>query len=178
VTQSVEDGTGPAINNADLNLVLDGDSFDILASFDGPVTSGIHDLTGLNLIFRGASSDVVERGFNSGSLTIAQSGGSAQFSLFGCLGTGSGCGQGNELALTFMIPGGRLNDQNVAAEGIFGLLPLDLLEDDGATDIHGTVNSYSRTAANPTPEPAAFVLMGSALLTLSLIGRRLANNSH
>jgi hypothetical protein len=71
-----------------------------------------------------------------------------------CLTTGSGCPLGNQLDANFSIVAGGLNSQNVAATGM-GLAPLDLLEDDGVTDIHGSVTSYSQTAV---PEPSSLDL--------------------
>jgi hypothetical protein len=66
---------------------------------------------------------------------------------------------GNQLDGNFSIAAAGLNSQNVAATGM-GLAPLDLLEDDGVTDIHGSVTSYSETAV---PEPSSLVIMAGVL---------------
>jgi hypothetical protein len=170
VTQSTEDGTGPAINNPSLNTILDGDAFTVILSFDGSINApGVFGLTGLNIIFRGAFADAVERNFDSGLLTVTQTSGFDDFSLFGCLTTGSGCNQGNELDLNFIIPSGQFGGQSVVAEGVPDLLPMELLEDDGATDIHGSITSYSNASA--TPEPGSALLTGAGLMALSVIMR-------
>lgn len=166
INQSIEDGTGPAVNNADLNKILDGDSYIFSLIFAGSITSpGTYDLTGPDVLFSVPGHSVVEDSFNSVSLTIAQFGNFAQFSVLVCLTTGSACNQGNELALNFMIPFANLNDQDVAAQGVPNLLPLDLLEDDGVTDIHGLVTDYSYTEV---PEPSAIVFVGSGLILVVL----------
>lgn len=110
----------------------------------------------------------VESAFDSVSLTITQSGVSDQISLFACLSTGSGCNQGNELGLSFMIPAASLNNQNVAALGIPNLLPFDLLEDDGVTDIQGSIANYSYTQTSPVPEPASCVFAALGLVAVAL----------
>jgi hypothetical protein len=58
------------------------------------------------------------------------------------------------------VPSPNPSDQNVAPQKIPGLLPLDLLEDDGVT---------SPVAA---PEPASFVILGSGLIALSVALKR------
>jgi hypothetical protein len=110
----------------------------------------------------------VESAFDSVSVTITQSGVSDQISLFACLSTGSGCNQGNELSLSFMILAANLNNQNVAALGIPNLLPFDLLEDDGVTDIQGSITSYSYTSTSPVPEPASCVLAAFGFVAAAL----------
>lgn len=166
INQSIEDGTGPAVNNADLNKILDGDSYIFSLIFAGSITSpGTYDITGSDVLFSVPGRGVVEDSFNSVSLTIAQFGNFAQFSVLACLTTGSACNQGNELALNFMIPFANLNDQNITGQGVPNLLPLDLLEDDGVTDIHGLVTEYSYTGV---PEPSAIVFVGSGLILVVL----------
>ncbi len=93
-------------------------------------------------------------------MTISAAGAVNQFSVLGCL---PNCFTGNQLALTFSIPASQLNGAGVSASAIPGHLPLDLLEDNGDTDIHGTVATYSHQNASATsvPEPVTWGLLGS-----------------
>ena len=175
ITQSIQDGTGPSVNNPDLNNIPDGALFTVTLTFNGFINSpGTFDLTGFPVRFSVAAAGAFEDGFDLASLTVAQSGGFDQVSFFGCLTAGSGCNQGNELDLSFMVPSGQLSGQNVAAQAIPGLLPLDLLEDDGVTDIHGLITDYSFTPASAVPEPSPFVLsaFGGLLIALARVRRR------
>ena len=179
ITQSVSDGTGPALNNPALNQIADGDSFTIRLNFAGAISApGTYTLTGIGFLSAGG---VAENNFASAILTIVQSGAADTLSLFAGLATGSGCNQGNELDLNFSIAAADLTSLNAAASQINGLLPLDLLEDDGVTDIHGTVTSFSNTspASTPIPEPSVVLLLlsgaiASAIATALL--RRKASN--
>jgi len=171
INQSIQDGTGPAVNNPSLNNILDGAFYTVNLGFAESITSpGTYDLTGLNLRFEVVTDSAIENSFDSVSLTVAQSGSFDQISILACLTTGSGCNQGNELDLDFMIPSANLNSENVVAQGIPNLLPLDLLEDDGITDIHASVTSYSYTpsAAAVVPEPSASVMLLSGLTLVAL----------
>jgi len=169
INQATEDGTGPALNNPSLNNILDGDPYTINLDFAGSITSpGTYDLTGSSLVFSVEAHDAVEKSFDSVSLTVSQVGGMDQLSLLACLSTGSGCSQGNELDLNFTIPSAMLNQSLVVAQGIPDLLPLDLLEDDGVTDIHALVTSYSYTGAANVPEPATFLFVAGALMILGM----------
>jgi hypothetical protein len=82
----------------------------------------------------------------------------ADVSLLACLSTGSACDQGNQLDANFQIPAVQLNAKNWTGQAIAGLLPLDLLEDDGATDIQGSVSVVSSV-----PEPAQIWLLGAVI---------------
>ena len=172
VTQSTQDGTGPAANNPGLNDIKDGEAYSVSLSFNGSIAApGTYDLTGSTLSFSVVSAGAVENQFDSVSLTVTQFGVFDQLSLFACLATGSGCNQGNELDLSFMIRASDLNSGNVTALGVVNLLPLDLLQDDGVTDIQGSIASYSYTPPGttiPTPEPASILLAASVFAALSL----------
>jgi hypothetical protein len=52
--------------------------------------------------------------------------------------------------------------------GISGIIPLDLLEDDGVTDIHASVTRYSYAPAAAVPEPSAFVMLASGFIAIAL----------
>src|SRR5271157_621757 len=164
ITQSTQDGTGPAVNNPSLNNIRDGDAYSVTLSFVGQITSlGTYDLTGSNLVF--LTNSALEASFHFISLTVSADGSFDDISLLGCLTTGSGCNLGNELAANFRIPSGSLNSQNVAAQGIPNLNPsLDLLEDDGVTDIQGSVTTYSYS---PIPEPSTVALLWPLLPVLA-----------
>ena len=168
ITQSTQDGTGPAVNNPALNHILDGDVYDVTLGFAGSITSpGTYTLTGATLLFSDLSAPATEGSFSSASLSVVTDGGFYDLSLLGCLSTGSGCLLGNELAANFQIPMAGLNSTNVAAHAIPGLSPsLDLLEDDGVTDIQGSVTKYSYSGATATPEPSAIV----PLVIFALLG--------
>ena len=159
ITQSTLDGTGPAVNNPALNNILDGDVYDVTLGFTGSITSpGTFALTGATLLFSDPSAPAAESSFSSASLSVSTDGSLYDISLLGCLSTGSGCLLGNELDANFQIPTAGLNSQNVTARAIPGLNPsLDLLEDDGITDIQGSVTKYSYSRATATPEPSTIV---------------------
>jgi hypothetical protein len=158
IIQSTQDGTGPAVNNPSLNNILDGDTYAITLDFAGSITSpGTFDLTGAHLTFSDPAAPAGEAGFNSTSLTVTGNGSFDDISLLGCLTTGTGCIFGNELDANFRIPATGLNARAIPAQPISALFPLDLLEDDGATDIHGSVSAYSYLRESPVPEPSAIL---------------------
>jgi hypothetical protein len=168
ITQSTDDGTGPAVNNPSLNNIHDQNAYAVMLSFPGSITApGMYDLTGANLAFS-VTSALSESSFGSINLIISGNGIFDDISLLACLTTGSDCGQGNQLSANFRILATELNSQNVAATGLDQPHPLDLLEDDGVTDIHGSINSYSYTAASPVPEPLSMVLVGCGLAAIGL----------
>jgi hypothetical protein len=164
ITQSTADGTGPAANNTGLNAILDGDGYNVTLDFSGDITgTGSYDLIGATLVFSDAGASATESSFDAANLTIATDAADSTLddvSLLGCLTTGSGCLFGNELAVDFLIPAAELNSQNVTASTIAGLSPeLNLLEDDGVTDIQGSVTGYSYVSSPvPTPEPPSALL--------------------
>jgi hypothetical protein len=169
ITQSTQDGTGPAVNNPSLNDIVDNSPFTLTLNFRGTIAAaGTQDLTGSSLVFGVPNVGALESNFDFTSLTIVNANDMAEFSLFACLRTGSGCNQGNELDLSFMIPSADLSGQNVLAQGIPGLIPLDLLEDDGVTDIQGSVTQYSGTITSSVPEPSPLVLSAFSLIAVFL----------
>lgn len=174
ITQSTSDGTGPAGANSSLNNILDGDAYSITLGFAGSITApGTYTLASPTLLFSDLSAPAAEGSFDSVSLSVAVQGSSYDVSLLGCLTTGIDCFAGNELDLNFLIPIAGLNSQNVAALPIFGLLPLDLLEDDGVTDIHGSVEKYSYTGpAGAVPESGSAWLLGLSLAGAAAVRRR------
>src|SRR5207244_5111773 len=117
-------------------------------SVAGSITApGHHNMTGASLQFSDTTRAVSETSFGTISLTVTSSGGFDQISLLGCLTTGSDCLFGNFLTGNLQIAASALNLQNVAATGLDQPHPLDLLEDDGITDIHGSITTYSYTAS-------------------------------
>jgi hypothetical protein len=163
ITQSTQDGTGPAGNNPDLNKIQDLQAYLVTLVFPGSITApGSYNLMG-SLTFSDSIAPASENNFDSISLTITLSGGFEEFSLLGCLTTGGGCLIGNQLDANFKIPAASLNSQNVTAIGLDPPHPLDLLEDDGITDIQGTITTYSNTSANAVPEPSSLSLLCCAL---------------
>jgi hypothetical protein len=171
ITQSTQDGTGPAVNNSSLNNIHDLQAYTITLGFPGSITApGTYLLS--SLTFSDPTAPASEIGFSSISLTITPSGGFDQLSLLGCLTTGGGCFVGNQLDANFQIPAASLNSQNVAATGLDPPHPLDLLEDDGTTDIQGTITRYSNTGPVSTvPEPSLAVLLGCFLAGLVAANR-------
>ena len=165
IIQSTQDGTGPAVNNPGLNNIQDLQSYLVTLMFTGSITApGTYNLTGGSLTFSVPTAPASEASFGSLSLTITANGGFDDLSFLGCLTTGSGCIFGNQLDANFRILATGLNAQNVAATGLDQPHPLDLLEDDGITDIHGTITSYSYTGGvSAVPEPSTVILLGSIL---------------
>lgn len=177
ITQSTADGTGPAVNNASLNAISDGDTYAISLDFAGSITApGTYDLTGGSLTFGDPTASASETAFAFISLTISPSGSSDELSLLGCLSTGSGCALGNQLDLNFAIPSGGLNALTAPASAISGLSPpLDLLEDDGSTDIQGSIATYSYSppiASAPEPGSLPVLFFGFAAVGVHRIWRR------
>jgi|GEM_PF-1566747 len=155
ITQSTADGTGPATNNAGLNSITDLQSYVLTLMYGGAIGGpGTYNLTGSTLVFSVPAAPATESDFGSISLTIAPDGTDYDFSMLACLNTGSGCAFGNQLDLNFKIPAASIYSSNVGAIGLDLPHPLDLLEDDGVTDIHGSVTTYTSV-----PEPSSFSLL-------------------
>jgi hypothetical protein len=176
ITQSPSDSGTPAVNNPSLNGMTDGDAYTVTLSFTGSITApGTYNLatglSGASLAFSDATASASETAFDyaNSSLSITETAGVDYFTLLGCLTTGTSCATGNELDLYFNIPAGNLNSQNVTASATPLLTPpLELLEDDGATNVFGTATTYSYTAP-AVPEPGSLLLAGLGLLALALV---------
>src|SRR5882762_7866516 len=164
ITQSTQDGTGPAANNPTLNNIQDLQAYTVTLGVLGSITTpGTYNLTGGSLRFSVPAAPASEASFGAITLVISSAGAFDDLTLKGCVTTGIGCDLGNQLSAIFRIPSAGLNSQNVAATGLDPPHPLDLLEDDGSTDIQGTITSYSNTSANAVPEPSSLSLLCCAL---------------
>jgi len=172
IIQSTQDGTGPAVNNPSLNNIQDLQAYSVTLAFAGSITApGTYDLTGSSLTFSVPAAPAAESSFGFISLTVTANGGFDDLSLLACLTTGSGpCPPfvGNGMTANFRIPAAMLNSQGVTAIGLDLPHPLDLLEDDGTTDIHGSITSYSYTGSvSAVPEPYSAILLGCGLIALA-----------
>jgi hypothetical protein len=167
ITQSILDGTGPAVNNLSLNDILDAQGYLVTLAFSGGIVApGTYDLTGSALTFSDPTAPATESGFDSISLTITANGSFDDISLLACL-IGTGCG--DQLTANFRILAVALTSQGVAATGLDPPHPLDLLEDGGTTDIHGSITSFSNTSV---PEPSTLALWGFALVVLAVVAKK------
>jgi hypothetical protein len=174
VTQSTPDRTGPAFNNPSLNNINDLQAYTLILTFSTPITApGNYNLTGSSLLFSVASAPASESSFGSINLSIALNAGFDEFSLLACLTTGSSCPASNQLTANFKIPAAMINSQNVTATGLDQPHPLDLLEDEGTTDIQGSITTYSKSGSvSAVPEPSTLFLLGSALALIAA-GKRM-----
>jgi hypothetical protein len=172
ITQPVDPGN-PA-SNSSLNAIQELDSYIVTLVFPGTLTvPGFYDLTGSSLTFSDPAASASESAFSSISLTLTQSAGFDVFSLLGCLTTGDGCNQGNELDANFEIPAASFSGLNVSATGLDQPHPLDLLEDDGVTDVQGNITGYSLVQEiSSVPEPSSVSLTAIAALALLWKKRR------
>jgi hypothetical protein len=110
ITQSTQDGTGPAVNNSSLNNILDSQVYLVTLAFAGSITGpGLYDLTGASLTFSDPSAPASESSFGSITFTVGAAGALDDLTLMGCLTTGTSCGLGNQLSLIFQIPAASLN---------------------------------------------------------------------
>jgi hypothetical protein len=174
ITQSTQDGTGPAVNNPALNNVLDGDSFTVTFDFPGAIAApGLYTPASFALLLADSTNPATENSFGSVSVSVqadATDPTALDISMLGCLTTGSGCLASNSLSVIFRIPAAGLSSQNVTAQALPGLMPLDLQEDDGITDIQGVINTYSQVSQTSAPEPSTTLPL--ALLAGALIRKR------
>lgn len=171
INQSTQDGTGPAVNNPALNGIADGDPYSVELDFPGAISGpgAFNPLPGASITFTDGS--IVEASFVSAYLTVSVDSDPSLYDVFllGCLSTGSGCFVGNSLSASFAVAASDFNSLNVPATFIPGLFPpLDLLEDDGVTDIQGTVTNFSNTAAvTSTPEPSSLFGLSVSLFLMA-----------
>lgn len=169
-----QDSSTPAVNNPSLNNIQIGDAYTVTLGFSGAITAP-GPYSGTSLDFEDLTNPASETDFGSISLIIAENTpGFYDFSILGCLNTGTACNQGNELTANFQIAAGDINSSSAAAVGLDQPHPLDLLEDDGVTDIHGSITaySYSGSTGSQVPEPSTLVFMTSALSVLGGKGLR------
>jgi hypothetical protein len=171
ITQDLVDSGATAVANQSLNQIRDGDAYNVVLSFSGIVsTPGSYALS--SILFSDPAAGASESAFISGNMNIALASPMDQFSVLGCLVDAISCFQGNELDLNFQIPAVQLNQTGVTATFIPALLPLDLLEDGGNTEIQGSIDGYSYTGAtSSTPEPSTLGLIGVSLACLGLTGK-------
>ena len=187
INQSVQDGTGPAANNPAINSILDGDVYRVTVNFTGSISStGTYALTGASATFLDVTQSVTETMFapdpasscgviSAICLVVTPDGAFDDISVLACLSSGSGCSAGNQLDALFKIPSGSLIGTNISAQSIFGLTPMDLLEDDGVTDIKGTVTTWSNNSVSAVPEPSTIWVLASLLAPLAWIRKRRIN---
>jgi hypothetical protein len=156
---------GTAVNNDSLNQIDDGDAYEVMLNSLNPIVSpGLYNTPDLTLSFVDLTAGVSETAFSSVSLSIIADGSFFDISVQGCLSTGSGCNVGNELDANFRIANTDLQSASAAASLIPGLFPsLHLFEDDGLTDIQGSVMSFSNASV---PEPSAIGLITTGFAAL------------
>src|SRR5215472_2811718 len=159
ITQSNADGLVTSVNNPSLNNVADGDRYFVTLAFSASLPGpGTCYLSSGTLAFIDPNATATENSFNSISLTLIPDGSFFDLSLLGCLTTGSACDQGNQLDLNFQILASQLHSPTPNPVPIPGLLPFELLEDDGVTDIHGSVTNI--------PEPIQIAPLIAAMTAL------------
>jgi len=172
ITQSTMDGTGPATANPSLNDIVDAQAFNLTLNSTTVINgAGLYDLTGSSLVFSVPDASASETNFDAISLSLIADGAFTDFSLLACI-SGAECSSGNALTANFQILTSMLNGSGVAATGLDQPHPLDLLEDDGTTDIQGSINTYSGTTnAVVTPEPASGSLLAVGLYAMAMVNR-------
>ena len=152
------------MNNPALNNIVDGDAYTVEIDFPGSIVApgAFNPLTRASMIFTDGL--VTETRFSSVFLTVSVDSNPTLYdiSLLGCLSTGSACGVGNDLSANFAVAVASFNSLSAPAQFIPGLVPsFDLLEDDGVTDIQGTISSFSNSSTavpSSVPEPSSMVV--------------------
>src|SRR5277367_4556958 len=103
ITQSTQDGTGPAVNNSALNGIADGDPYTVELTFPGQISvpGAWSPLLGAVVVFSDSSNS--EAAFSSASVTVSADSNPTLYdvNVFACLSTGSGCYVGNSLSANF-----------------------------------------------------------------------------
>ena len=167
ITQSVQDGTGPAVNNPSLNAIQDLQSYTVGLPFSGLLAPGTYDLTGAALTFNVPGAAASETAFGMITLAIMANGAFDDITLKGCLTSGD-CSS-NFLSASFQIPAASLNSPNVAVTGLDQPHPFELLEDDGGLDIHGSIATFTAV-----PEPSYLALVGCFFVAAAVARRRVS----
>lgn len=173
ITQSTADGTGPAVRNPSLNNVLSLQPYSLTLDSATAITGpGLYNLTGSSLIFSVPLAGATESGFGAITLSVITSGSAYNFSLLACL-EGADCLASNQLTANFQIAAAMLGGTGVMATGLDQPHPLNLLEDDGTTDLQGSITTYSATGipSTVTPEPDSFLLLAFGLSATGVLAR-------
>lgn len=173
ITQGIAELGGAPVANPTLASVTIGDPFTVTLSLPvSPGDSGTYPLAAI--LFTDTLQNVSESAFISGTLIITTDGTTDYLTVLACLIDSVSCAAGNQLALNLTIPFGKTTAAGVSAGAVPGLLPLDLLEDNGLTDIHGAITTYAFSApAAATPEPATALLAALALGGLAALNKRI-----
>jgi hypothetical protein len=155
---------GPSIFNPSLNSAQFGDEFmlqfTVVPSLAGP---GVYSMTGAS--FTDVTASASETAIQSGTLSVSAAGSDLVFSGFACVQSGS-CSTGNELDLNFSIPQSLLIS-SASTMSVFGLKDFELLEDDGATDLIGSLTRYQAI-----PEPSSALLIVSGIIASFVFVKR------
>ncbi len=66
----------------------------------------------------------------------------------------------------FMIPSANRNGFGIGMREIHVLLPPNVSEDDGGTEVHGSARNGSYTSQSPVPKPWTLIFAEDALMTM------------
>lgn len=155
---------GPAAFNPSLNGAQFGDQFIVQFTVTPPLASpGVYAITSAS--FTDLTASATETGIDTGTLNISASGSDFVFSGFACVQAGN-CSTGNELDLNFSVPQSLLLSA-ASTTSVPGLKDFELLEDDGATDLIGSLTSYQTV-----PEPSSALLLFSGITAIFVFVKR------